>query len=531
MKLLKTFIASALISSCFFCSLTNVYAVEDQFQINLSVTAPSDTTAPSVPTGLSATAVSSNQIDLSWNASTDNVAVTGYRIYRDNAFVGSASGLTYSDTGLSASTLYSYVVSAIDAASNESARSSTSTATTLAAPVVSSGGGGSSGQNMYPIIYDLRVIPTEHDAVISWKTTQPTVGTISWGQSSNLEIGSLSEIVYSTVHQITLPNLSAGTTYLFSLDVLSGYGTRATLTNQTFSTNPISEYGINAISFKAIPDTKSILLSWKNPTSLFFEEVRVVRGNGFYPNDPNDGTVIYEGKGESFVDEDVVIGDRYYYALFAKDTKGSYSSGLLATARIPKVGEATTPELPVFDNLPKAPNVHPVIEALSFVDFDFIQEGKRIATFTSGESVTIDGSKNLTISLDYKKVPEVLKSIVVTLSHPTDQSQMFSFLLRANEDRTAYTATIGPLGESGKYGVDIAIVDFKNQGLKKIVGNLYANVTSAYEQSRGFFSLLYIYVLDRVIYILILILILLLILKALKLIFGSKNKVHTTAKQ
>lgn len=530
MKSFKVFIASVLISSCFFCSLTNVYAVEDQFQINLSVTAPSDSSAPSVPTGLSATAVSSSQIDLSWNASTDNVAVTGYRIYRDNAFIGSASGLTYSDTGLSASTLYSYAVSAIDAASNESARSSTTTATTLAAPTSSSGGGGSSGQMSYPVIYDLFIIPTEHDATISWKTTQPTVGTITWGRSSNLELGSLSEIVYSTTHQITLSNLLAGTTYLFSLDVLSGYGTRAFLGYQTFATSPIKEYGLNATSFKAIPDTKSILLSWKNPASLSFEEVRVVRGNGFYPNDPNDGSIIYEGKGESFVDENVMVGERYYYALFAKDTNGSYSSGLLATARIPKPGEASTPEFPVFENLPKAPNVHPIIEALSFIDFDFIQDGKRVTTF-SGGSASIDGTKNLTVSLDYKKVPEVLKSIVVTLSRPTDHSQVFSFLLRVNEDRTAYTATIGPLGESGKYGVDIAIIDYKNQGLKKIVGNLYANVATAYEESRGLFSLLYIYVLDRLLYILLLIIIVLTLLKALKLIFGSRQKVPVIAKK
>ena len=42
-----------------------------------------DTTAPTSPANLVATVVSSSQIDLSWNASTDNVAVTGYRVYRD----------------------------------------------------------------------------------------------------------------------------------------------------------------------------------------------------------------------------------------------------------------------------------------------------------------------------------------------------------------------------------------------------------------------------------------------------------------
>ena len=129
MSLLKT-IASAVIISLVFCSFTIANAVEDQFEINLTVTGSSDVTAPSTPTGLSATAVSTSQIDLSWTASTDNVAVTGYRIYRDSVFITTSAGTTYSDTGLSSNTTYSYTVSATDAASNESSQSSSASATT-----------------------------------------------------------------------------------------------------------------------------------------------------------------------------------------------------------------------------------------------------------------------------------------------------------------------------------------------------------------------------------------------------------------
>ena len=95
---------------------------------------PPDTTAPSIPQGLSATAASSSQIDLSWSASTDNVGVTGYRIYRGGTVVGTAATTSYSDTGLTPSTLYSYKVTAYDAASNESGQSSAASATTLPPP-------------------------------------------------------------------------------------------------------------------------------------------------------------------------------------------------------------------------------------------------------------------------------------------------------------------------------------------------------------------------------------------------------------
>ncbi len=89
-----------------------------------------DTQAPSVPANLSASAVSSSQINLSWSASTDNVGVTGYALYRNGALLKNVTGTSTSDTGLAASTSYSYFVRARDAAGNTSGSSATVTATT-----------------------------------------------------------------------------------------------------------------------------------------------------------------------------------------------------------------------------------------------------------------------------------------------------------------------------------------------------------------------------------------------------------------
>jgi chitodextrinase len=102
--------------------------------------AATDAQPPSAPTGLSASAVSSARIDLSWSAATDNVAVTGYRVERCQgagcstfAEISQPSGTTFSDTGRSPSTSYSYRVRAMDAAGNLGPYSSTATATTPAA--------------------------------------------------------------------------------------------------------------------------------------------------------------------------------------------------------------------------------------------------------------------------------------------------------------------------------------------------------------------------------------------------------------
>jgi chitodextrinase len=86
-----------------------------------------------VPQNLSATAVSDNRIDLTWDASTDNVGVAGYNIYRDDVLVDTSPTNAYSDTGLASATLYEYEVSAFDAAANESARSAPDSATTAGA--------------------------------------------------------------------------------------------------------------------------------------------------------------------------------------------------------------------------------------------------------------------------------------------------------------------------------------------------------------------------------------------------------------
>jgi hypothetical protein len=93
---------------------------------------PIDTTAPSVPTNFSAAPASSFQINLSWTPSTDNVAVMGYKIFRNGAQVAASAGNSYSDIGLSPATAYSYRVSAYDAAGNNSAQSGSVSATTQA---------------------------------------------------------------------------------------------------------------------------------------------------------------------------------------------------------------------------------------------------------------------------------------------------------------------------------------------------------------------------------------------------------------
>jgi chitinase len=95
-----------------------------------------DTTPPSTPTSLRSTGTTSSSVSLAWNASTDNVGVTGYDVYRGTTKVATVTGTSHTDSGLAASTTYSYTVRARDAAGNVSAASNQISVTTQ------SGGGG-----------------------------------------------------------------------------------------------------------------------------------------------------------------------------------------------------------------------------------------------------------------------------------------------------------------------------------------------------------------------------------------------------
>ncbi|GFO65490.1 hypothetical protein M1B72_17175 [Geomonas paludis] len=86
-----------------------------------------DLTPPSAPANLTAVATAitgtTSSVALSWSASTDNVGVTGYDVFRDGVKIGSSTTLSYTDASVTSATTYSYTVKAFDAANNRSAAS------------------------------------------------------------------------------------------------------------------------------------------------------------------------------------------------------------------------------------------------------------------------------------------------------------------------------------------------------------------------------------------------------------------------
>ncbi|MFC2138624.1 LamG-like jellyroll fold domain-containing protein, partial [Bacteroidota bacterium] len=90
-----------------------------------------DITPPSVPTGLTGSAISEDQIDIEWTASIDNAGVAGYLVYRNGEQIADVNELSYSDDGLEPNTEYAYTILSYDEAENESDFSGTINITTL----------------------------------------------------------------------------------------------------------------------------------------------------------------------------------------------------------------------------------------------------------------------------------------------------------------------------------------------------------------------------------------------------------------
>jgi hypothetical protein len=115
--------------------------------IKHGITITIDDEPPTAPTNLVAKTISDTEIDLSWDASTDNVGVKGYYIFRDAVMIGDTSATVYYDKGLTPSTSYVYYVKAYDEAGNLSDRSNVVSAKTRKAK---GGGKPNSDGSRYP---------------------------------------------------------------------------------------------------------------------------------------------------------------------------------------------------------------------------------------------------------------------------------------------------------------------------------------------------------------------------------------------
>jgi len=324
---------------------------------------------------------------------------------------------------------------------------------------------------------------TSESAIISWKTSEPSIPQINYGKTKDYEKTIIGKD-FLTSHRIILENLLADTVYHFEIVVADRSGNRTSSGDHTFKTlfGPDILPPANVSNFEAIAGDGQITLKWQNPTDPDFKAVRLMRSEDFYPQDPVQGKLVYDNKETSFVDTGLTNGKRYYYTAFAYDFSGNFSSGAIVSA-VPRLALPPPPE-GIFTEKecleagyywydetcyrePKIVPPPPEVEKITIEDFDFIQAGRKIPIIDG--KLEIKKEESLEILINYDKVPEVLKTITVTLEKG---EKFFSFLLRINKEKTAYLATLMPPDEPGVYPLTITVLDYKNQTLKKFISQL-----------------------------------------------------------
>jgi chitinase len=177
-----------------------------------------DTTAPSVPTGLNAPAKTSTSVSLGWNASVDNTGgsgVAGYDVYRGGTLAGSPTATSFTVSGLTASTTYSFTVRARDNAGNASAQSAPLSVTTNAPAAC----------NTLPSVPTGLSSPsrTNTSVTLAWNASTP--GANCTVQYRVFRGGVQVAQVTGTGH--TVGGLSPNTTYSFTVSALNEFGSSA----------------------------------------------------------------------------------------------------------------------------------------------------------------------------------------------------------------------------------------------------------------------------------------------------------------
>jgi chitodextrinase len=236
----------------------------DVSNTNFTITAGStDTVAPTAPT-LTASGTTQTTTSLSWTGATDNVAVTGYDVYKDGVLLGSTASTTYAVSGLTASTTYAFTVKAKDAAGNASVASNSVSVTTLApvpdttaptAPTLSASGTTTTSTNLSWTGATDNVSVTGYDVykdgVLLGSTTTATTFAVSGLTASTTyaftvkakDAAANVSVASNTVSVTTLtPDTTAPTA-----PTLSASGTTATTTNLSWTgaTDNVAVSGYN----------------------------------------------------------------------------------------------------------------------------------------------------------------------------------------------------------------------------------------------------------------------------------------------
>jgi fibronectin type 3 domain-containing protein len=291
-----------------------------------------DTIAPSIPSGLTASAISSNRVNLTWVGSTDTggSGLAGYQVYVNGTQIATVTTASYTATGLSPSTSYCFTISASDNAGNVSTQSGQACATTLG------------------------TVPTAPSGLVALAVSSSQIN-LTWQDNSSNESGFIVQrassssgpwtqigLVGANVTSCAHTGLTASTTYFYRVCAYNSSGnsafsavTSATTPALADTTAPSIPSGVVATA----TSTSQVSVTWSVSTDSGGSGLA---GYQVYRN----GTLLNTTTVNSYTDNGLLANTSYCYTIVAYDNAGNSSaasSESCATTPSPSSGNPAAP--------------------------------------------------------------------------------------------------------------------------------------------------------------------------------------------
>ncbi len=372
----------------------------------LNVTYPAldlaDTSPPSAPTSLTSSSQTVGSIALSWVASTDNVGVTGYDIYRAGTKVGSSTTTAYTDSGLTAGTSYSYYVKARDGAGNTSQASNTLSVSTAQA-----------GDTQAPTAPSNLTSPSQTTTNISlgWVASTDNVGVTGYDiYRAGTKVGS------STTTAYTDSGLTAGTSYSYYVKARDGAGNVSGQSNTLTISSAAADTTRPTVSFSSpasgttVTGSISVSGSVGDNSALPANPVTLQIDNGVSITPTYTTSSSTSGSFSYGWDTTLLGNGSHTITARAVDTSGNTATATttVTVSNQPNTGDTTRPTVQSTSFLPQ-PAAHGTSSSLSFLAYDYDYSGITRAEYTIGNypsvpiSITAGTQIQPTVTFDSTK--------------------------------------------------------------------------------------------------------------------------------
>jgi fibronectin type 3 domain-containing protein len=275
-----------------------------------SIVAPTDTIPPGTPTNLRGIPTAATTATLIWNASTDNVGVAGYYVFRNGVYIATTAETFYQDSGLTTATTYSYAVSAFDLGGNTSHAESVAVTTGSVTPP-------STPAHLATAVISGRQInltwspSTDLEGVAGYRVFR---GTTPTGVS---QVG----LAYATTSPsyISYP-LTPGTTYYFGVEAVDNTG-KVSAMSAVVSASTLAPPAAPKQLVASALSTTMIGLAWvAGKSGGPIVEYQLFRGTS-----PSNLSQVAVNDKTSYTETGLTPGTKYYYEVRAEDNGGDIS--------------------------------------------------------------------------------------------------------------------------------------------------------------------------------------------------------------